>query len=149
MPQDYYKVTGKHYFRKLPDADLRLIVAGLVLFLSVLLPVVQYQRYSTAIKYLMTATVNNLSLRSGGSKQTVELFLRASDEYEAHLRAGIRDSPFQRCVFVLTGLFVSLAAGSKFDKSSLRIGKMQKDPIFIDIVKKVRICFILTTVLLF
>ena len=81
-------MTGKHYFRKLPDADIRLIVAGVVLFLSVLLPVVQHQRYMTAINYLTTATLNNLPLRNGGSKQTMELFQRASDQYEAHLREG-------------------------------------------------------------
>lgn len=86
--QDYYKVTGKHYFRKLPDADIRLIAAGIVLFLSVLLPFVQYQRYMTAIKYLTTATLNNFSLRNGGSKQTAELFQRASTAYETMKKNG-------------------------------------------------------------
>lgn len=63
-------------------------MAGIVLFLSVLLPVVQYQRYLTAIQYLTNATMNNLSLRSGGTKQTTELFQRASEAYEVHMRNG-------------------------------------------------------------
>ena len=44
-PSEYYKVSGRFYFKQLPDADIRVIVLFFVLFFSVLLPVVQYQRY--------------------------------------------------------------------------------------------------------
>jgi curved DNA-binding protein CbpA len=114
-PWDYYKVTGKYYFRKLPDADLRLIIAGVVLFLSVLLPVVQQQRHASAVAYLTTATASNLSVRGGGSKQTVALYQRATESYEAHMKSVL---------------------GAKFDKNNLKTGKMQKDPEFMSIIQK-------------
>ena len=83
-------MSGKYYFHQLPKADLRIIVLGIVLFLSGLLPVVQYQKHEAAVRYLKNATLNNLGLKSGGSKQTMELFRRASELYDAHLKAGPR-----------------------------------------------------------
>ncbi len=92
LSQEYYKATGKYYYRQLPQTDVRWIIAVIVIVLSVLLPSVQYQRYQTALAYLRYATVNNLTIKEGGSKQTMTLFLRASAEFEAKLSAG-----FSKC----------------------------------------------------
>ncbi len=81
-------MTGKHYFRKLPQADIRFIIAGIIIFLSVLLPCVQYQRYETALKYLRYATVNNLNMKTGGTKQTMELYKTAYENFEQLKRQG-------------------------------------------------------------
>ena len=80
--KEYYKVTGKYYFRALPKADVRLIIAGIVLFFSVLLPVVQYQKWQRAVNYLRHATLNNLGLKNGGTKETMELYRRAESRYQ-------------------------------------------------------------------
>ena len=53
---------------------------------------VQYQRYESAVKYLTHATFNNLGLRSGGTKQTLELHRRAVDIYEAEIKSGILEA---------------------------------------------------------
>jgi hypothetical protein len=70
-------------YRALPQADVRLILASIIIVLSVLLPLIQYQRWQTAMKYLRVMTVNNYSLKEGGSKQTMELHQRALQTYEA------------------------------------------------------------------
>jgi hypothetical protein len=51
--------------------------------------VVQYQKWEKAVKYLKTATLNNLSLKAGGSKQTIELYNRAVKEYEEYIKEGL------------------------------------------------------------
>jgi hypothetical protein len=53
-----------------------------ILFFSVLLPIVQYQKWQRAVGYLRHATINNLGLKNGGSKGTLELFRRAEEQYK-------------------------------------------------------------------
>lgn len=113
-PREYYKVSGQHFIRQLPKTDVRLILLGIILFFSGLLPVVQYQRYEEAVKYLKYATSNNLGLKSGGTKQTLELYRRACDLYEAKIKEA-----------KLGG-----------DKNAGKL-KMQKDPLFLKIVDEV------------
>ena len=75
-------------YRALPQADVRVILAAIVLFLSVLLPLIQYQRWQTALKYLRVMTVNNYTVKEGGSKQTMELHQRALQMYETSVTGG-------------------------------------------------------------
>ena len=114
--QEYYKVTGKFYYRQLPKADVRAIVAGLVLFLSILLPVVQYQKWKRATDFLRFAATSNLSLQAGGTKATMELHRRAVEAYEARVAESNK--------------------GSK-DREKLKPSRMMKDPEFIHIVDQV------------
>jgi hypothetical protein len=86
--QEYYKVTGQYYFEQLPQADVRVIAAGLVVALSILFYVVQLQRHERVVKYLIYATVNNLPIKAGGTKQTMELYQRAVVQYEETLKDG-------------------------------------------------------------
>jgi len=93
----------------LPKADLRLIALFIILFLSCLLPVVQYQKYQSAIKYLTQATINNLGLKSGGTKQTLELYRRAIEQYEIQIKTSTYTylNSVMSCV-VLTDFFYFL-----------------------------------------
>mmetsp|Transcript_3458 Transcript_3458/g.3577 ORF Transcript_3458/g.3577 Transcript_3458/m.3577 type:complete len:345 (-) Transcript_3458:277-1311(-) len=113
-PREYYKVSGQYYMKQLPKADIRLIIMFLVLFFSVLLPVNQHHRWEEAVRYLKNATAGNLGLRSGGTKQTQELYRRVCEEYERRIKE----------------------AKSAGDKSAGKV-KMQKDPLFFVIVDEV------------
>jgi hypothetical protein len=64
------------------------IAIGLVIALSILFYVVQLQRHDRVVKYLIYATVNNLPVKAGGTKQTMELFQRAVAQYEEALKEG-------------------------------------------------------------
>lgn len=76
-------MTGQFYYRQLPKADVRLIVIFVLCAISTLQYIVQHQRHNSVKKYLFYAASNNLGLKSGGSKQTLELFKRAYDTYAA------------------------------------------------------------------
>ena len=51
-------------------------------------PVTQFQKWEQTVKYLKHATSNNLGLRSGGTRQTLELYRRVTDLYEARIKQG-------------------------------------------------------------
>ncbi len=88
-PRDYFKVSGQHYFRNLPKSDVRLILVIAVLLISLFQYHYQMSKYQRVFKYLYTATINNLSEKQGGSKQTIELYNMAVEEYEKTLSAGL------------------------------------------------------------
>jgi hypothetical protein len=54
----------------------------LILLLSVLLPAIQYQKWQTAMNYLKHTSLQNLSLKAGGTKQTIEIHRRARERYD-------------------------------------------------------------------
>eukprot|EP01031_Cornospumella_fuschlensis_P031224 gene31224-37735_t len=85
-PRDYYKVSGQHYYRNLPKSDVRVIVLVVVALLSWFFHSVQYSKYQRVVKFLKHATENNLSLKNGGTKQTIELYRRASEMYDEHVK---------------------------------------------------------------
>lgn len=60
----------------------------LVLLFSALLPAIQYQKWQTAINYLRQASAQNLSLKAGGTKQTLEIYRRAVEKYEEKLHSS-------------------------------------------------------------
>lgn len=113
-PRDYYKVSGQYIYQQLPKADVRIIILGIILFFSIFLPVIQYQKWESAVKYLRNATANNLGLKNGGSKQTQELFRRACEMYEQRIKA----------------------AKESGDKAAGKL-KMNKDPVFKAVVDEV------------
>jgi hypothetical protein len=82
-------VSGQHYYRNLPKSDVRLILVVVVTLLSWFFHSVQQGKYQRAVKYLKSATINNLSLKNGGTKQTLELYRRASDMYETYVKEGL------------------------------------------------------------
>jgi hypothetical protein len=47
---------------------------------------IQFQKYDRVVKYLKIATLNNLTLKNGGSKQTQELFRRATELYDEYIK---------------------------------------------------------------
>lgn len=57
-----------------------------VAFLSWFFHTIQYQKYERVIKYLKLTTLNNLSLKNGGTKQTLELYRRATELYEEKVK---------------------------------------------------------------
>jgi len=113
-PREYYKVSGHYIIKDIPKSDVGMVIAGVVIFISMLMYSVQSQRYSTAIKYLKTATMNNTSLKNGGTKQTIELYKRAVEKYEAKVMED-----------------------KKKNGTKIKLMKMNKDPIFEAIVDEV------------
>lgn len=68
--------------RNLPKSDVRLVLVAALLLVSWFFHTIQQQKYEKAVKFLKVATLNNLTLKTGGTKQTMELFKRASELYE-------------------------------------------------------------------
>ena len=87
-PRGYYKVSGRHVGRDAPLSDVRVVIAVIIVLISWLQYVLQGQKYSKATKYLKHASLNNLGLKNGGTKQTLELYKRAAQMYEAHVKAS-------------------------------------------------------------
>lgn len=110
-PRDYYKVSGQHYYQALPKADVKLVLIVVVALISWLMHSVQAGKHARAVNYLKTATLGNLPLKAGGSKQTMELYRRASELYDEQRRArgdkkgsGKKDDPhFLKCVDQVVG----------------------------------------------
>lgn len=44
------------------------------------------EKYRKAVKFLKKGTLENLSLKNGGSKQTLELYRRAAAEYDEQIK---------------------------------------------------------------
>ncbi len=113
-------MTGKFYYRQLPQADVRFIIFGLVLFFSILLPIVQYQKWQSAVKYLCYASLNNLPLKAGGTKQTVEIYRRAVEKYEERTNPPVDGT-----------------SKGKVIPPKVKPSKLTKDPLFIQIIDEV------------
>ena len=93
------------------------------MFFSFLLPIVQYQKHQRAVNYLTHATINNLGLKNGGTKETMELYRRAEELFKA--RYAERNTS-------------SSTASRKSNKEKCPSGsKMLKDPMFKVIVDEV------------
>ena len=86
--QDYFKVSGQHYMRNMPHTDARIVIFFVLLLVSWFFRHIQFSKYNQAVKFLTNAASQNLPLKSGGTKQTLELHKRASDLYEAHMKDG-------------------------------------------------------------
>jgi hypothetical protein len=125
-------VTGKYYFRALPKADVRLIVVCLVAFFSVLLHIVQYQKWQSAVNFLKHATLNNLGLKNGGTKETLELFRRAEDIFKTKYQDAQRSNASSSG----SGTNGSRKASKGADKCPSG-SKMLKHPLFCSIVDDV------------
>lgn len=119
-------------------------------------------KYQRVFKYLYTATVNNLSEKQGGSKQTIELYNMAVEEYNKTLSEGpcfidttassyslvLCCSAFPHheymyySYYYLYSYHVCIAIESKGADKAMSKAKMLKDPEFEKIVKKVFKCYI-------
>jgi hypothetical protein len=86
------------------------------------------------VKYLKIATLNNLTLKNGGSKQTLELYRRASEMYDEKVKECKKVTLFYLILIVNSFLLVK----SQGDKSAGKM-KMAKDPLFEKIVDQVQI----------
>lgn len=69
----------------MPKSDVRVVIIVVLLLISWFFHTIQMQKYEKAVKFLKTATGNNLTLKNGGTKQTIELFKRASGLYDQHI----------------------------------------------------------------
>lgn len=106
-------MTGKFYYKQLPKSDVRVIVAVLVVLLSFLLPAVQYQKWKKAMDYVKYAASNNLGLKNGGTKETMEVYRRAAERYQHEVPGG----------------------------EGVKQSKMMKDPHFLAIIEDVSLHF--------
>jgi hypothetical protein len=76
--------------RNMPHTDARIVIFFVLLLVSWFFRHIQFSKYNQAVKFLTNAASQNLPLKSGGTKQTLELHKRASDLYEAHMKDGKR-----------------------------------------------------------
>lgn len=65
----------------MPKSDVRLVIVVVIGLLTWFFYTIQFQKYQRAVKYLKDGTLKKLSLKEGGSKQTLELYRRATDIY--------------------------------------------------------------------
>ncbi|CAM9153396.1 unnamed protein product, partial [Ectocarpus fasciculatus] len=77
-PSQYYKVSGVHFYKSIPKTDVRYIIAGVVILLSVLLPFLQHQRYEDAIRMVREGLTSN----NGGSTASMRLHHICMDKYK-------------------------------------------------------------------
>ncbi len=76
--------------RNMPKSDARVVVFFALLLISWFFRHIQFSKYQKAVKFLTVASSTNLPLKSGGTKQTLELHRRAAELYEAHFKDGER-----------------------------------------------------------
>lgn len=86
-PRDYFKVSGQHLMRNVPKTNVAVVLAVFIGLMSWLSYTIQYQKYEKVVKFLKVTTLNNLQLGMGGTKQTVELYRRATELYYAHVKS--------------------------------------------------------------
>jgi len=102
--KDYYTVSGQHYIRNLPKSDVRLILVVVLAIVCAIQYAAQYEKYKRAVNYLRTATLNNLSLKEGGSKQTLELYRRATEMYDEF----VKERKLLSCPLYYCSVYLSL-----------------------------------------
>jgi hypothetical protein len=74
MRQEYWSTYGHYvYTVYAPKADVKFVILGALLFLSLLQPLSQWNKHQQAVKYLRTASLNGWGLTQGGTKQ-VQLY---------------------------------------------------------------------------
>ena len=83
-PTDYFKVSGEHYYRALPKANVFVVVPGLLLLLSVFLHVVKHNKHDRAKRFLLDRVLNGRTEQNGGTRQTMQLFAQAEERYKEH-----------------------------------------------------------------
>ena len=87
-PYDYFRVSGHHPEKVAPKTSLTMVIIGFLLILSLFVHFVQLQRYEKLNKYLSHAAFNNLGIKAGGTKQTLELNKRAVSIYNERSKDG-------------------------------------------------------------
>lgn len=113
-PYDYFKVSGKHYYRSIPKSDVTIVLLVVILIITAFLYVVQYEKWKRITKYIKNAAENNLNPKQGGTKQTQEIYLRAVELYSNHMKEA-------------------KANGIKYTEKV----KMIKDPLFVNFIDQV------------
>jgi hypothetical protein len=68
--------------RNMPKSDVRLVIFVALLLISWFFHTIQQQKHDKAVKFLKFAILNSLNLKNGGTKQTMELFRLASEQYD-------------------------------------------------------------------
>lgn len=95
-PREYYKVSGHFSMKDIPKSDVGIVVAGVVILISVLMYVIQSQRYQDVVKKLKIGTLNNLGPKNGGSKYTLDLYRKAVDRYEAKIKEKDKEKDYDK-----------------------------------------------------
>lgn len=90
----------------------------------------QYQKWQRAVGYLRYATINNLGLKNGGTKETLELFRRAEELFK------IRYLESKNSTGTTTSNSSTRSKSSKNEKIPSG-SKMLKDPLFSVVVDEV------------
>jgi hypothetical protein len=133
--------------RNMPKSDVRLVIFVALLLISWFFHTIQQQKHDKAVKFLKFAILNSLNLKNGGTKQTMELFRLASEQYdqkiaECKFSGGIcsichtLDANSMLIDVWNVQCFCAVRAGG--DKHAGKGVKMLKDPLFATVVDKVR-----------
>lgn len=125
-PWDYYKVSGSHFMRNAPNANVGVVILGVLLVLSAIMYHSQKQKYQEAVDFLLDAVLKNLGPRNGGTEYTQNLFNVIAAEYNEQVRAKAEAK--------------ALAEGKSVKKAA-NVGnvpkaRMLEDPLFVEIATK-------------
>lgn len=113
-PGQYYKVSGVHFYKSIPKTDVRFILAGGVILLSILLPFLQHQRYKDSVRIVR----DGLPVNGGGTNTSVRLHQLCVDKYKDHMISAEAASASK----------TSSKSGAK------KMSQIIKDPVFSQIV---------------
>jgi hypothetical protein len=130
-------VSGTHYFRNPPKIDYRITIIVLLGLFSILLHVLQYQRWEYAVKALSRASICNTSVRNGGTKEAQEIYRRATEQYDAKV-AKLSKTELAAATEAAAEANKKnkLSAAHMTDEEGKPLGhiKMQRDPLFLSII---------------
>lgn len=70
----------------MPKSDVRLVILVVIGLISWFFHTIQNQKYQQLVKFLRHSVLNNLTLKNGGTKQTMELYKRAEIVYNDRIR---------------------------------------------------------------
>ena len=81
-PREYYKVSGYHSIRDIPKSDLGLVLFGVVIIASIVMHYAANARHSEVTQKLKNAIFNNLGVKNGGTRETLQYHREAMKIYE-------------------------------------------------------------------
>jgi len=79
-PDEYWEEYGHYFFMSAAAAtDIRLVVLGILIFISIFQPIIQNNKYNQAKSFLVKAATKGWNVKQGGTKATIELRRQAEE----------------------------------------------------------------------
>ena len=134
-------MSGTHYYRNLPKSDARIIILILIILFSILQYHLQNERHEQAVKTLVKSSICNVGVKNGGSRESQEIFKRASEMYAAktkNMSAAELAAAGQEALDNAKKNKLSAIHAEDEDGKPLGKTKMQRDPLFLAMIDEVK-----------